>query len=81
MKGREACCVCVTQWTSGIELVSWYLCIHHYSLMRVVDLLLRGTTWDVLVDLAIGKLVDLIIVLVTHAETVGGIIDFCSHSQ
>ena len=53
----------------------------HHLIMGFRELLLCGSTWNVLVDLAIGELVDLVVVLVAHSETVGGVVDFCNHSQ
>lgn len=38
--------------------------------------LFRRTTWHILVDLAVGELVDLVVVLVTKTCTVGSVVDF-----
>lgn len=34
------------------------------------------STWNLLVDLAIGEIVDLVIVLVAETSAVGGVVDF-----
>lgn len=37
---------------------------------------LASATGDLVVDLAVGELVDLVVVLVTHASLVGEVVDF-----